>query len=121
MALLSEAERLAQNQAQLFQRQQDREAARAGTRLQGTYTAPEAPGMVGTVNQDLVYGISDGGAHQNAVGPVDQFYPTASPAPAPSALTPKLAPTPPGSATDPSTGGNVPKASAAGGVGCLWD
>lgn len=93
MALLSEAERLAQNQAQLFQRQQDREAARAGTRLQGTYTAPEAPGMVGTVNQDLVYGISDGGAHQNAVGPVDQFYPTASPAPAPSASTPKLAPT----------------------------
>lgn len=75
MALLSEAERLAQNQQQLWQRQQDREAARQGTRLQGTYLAPSEMGGQSAVNQPLIYAISDGGQYQNTVTPVDHLFP----------------------------------------------
>lgn len=80
MALLTEAQRLAQNQQQLWQRQQDREAARQGTRLQGTYLAPESMGGIGAVNQPLVYAISDGGQYQNAVTPMDHMFPMNRPA-----------------------------------------
>lgn len=79
MALLSEAERLAQNQQQLWQRQQDREAARVGTRLQGTYLAPSEMGGQSAVNQPLIYAISDGGQYQNAVTPMDHMFPMARP------------------------------------------
>lgn len=79
MALLSEAERLAQNQQQLWQRQQDREAARVGTRLQGTYIAPEEMGGQSYVNQPLIYAISDGGQYQTAVTPMDHLFPMSRP------------------------------------------
>lgn len=97
----SEADRLAANQAQLWQRQQDREAIRKGTALQGTYLAPEAPGVSGAWNQPLTQAISDGGQYATAVTPVDQFFPMERPAgpgggggPAPAVAPPMAAQAP---------------------------
>lgn len=84
--------RLARMQAEQAQRQVDRQNARAGTALQGTYIAPQsstqfvqnrAAGQnpaspayaVGQINQPLINAISDGGQYATAVRPVDQFFP----------------------------------------------
>lgn len=113
MALLSEAERLAQNQQQLWQRQQDREAARVGTRLQGTYIAPEEMGGQSYTNQPLIYAISDGGQYQNAVGPVDQYFPMAAPSGGGGGLLNAPGSLPIG-AGSPSVGGAAPTTGGAG-------
>lgn len=85
-------QRLARMQAEQAQRQVDRQNARAGTALQGTYIAPQSstqfvnavaagqkpasPGYaVGQINQPLINAISDGGQFATAVRPVDQYFP----------------------------------------------
>lgn len=84
--------RLARMQAEQAQRQVDRQNARAGTAMQGTYIAPQSstqfvanraagqnpasPGYaVGQINQPLINAISDGGQYATAVRPVDQYFP----------------------------------------------
>lgn len=85
-------QRLVRMQAEQAQRQVDRQNARAGTAMQGTYIAPQSstqfvnavaagqkpasPGYaVGQINQPLINAISDGGQFATAVRPVDQYFP----------------------------------------------
>lgn len=117
MALLSEAERLAQNQQQLWQRQQDREAARVGTRLQGTYIAPEQMGGQSYTNQPLIYAISDGGQYQNTVTPVDQFFPMSTPTNAGGGLLNSPGGLPMGAGTPSGTPAGTPTGTPAGSTG----
>lgn len=124
-------ERLARMQAEQAQRQVDRQNARAGTALQGTYIAPESSTQyvqakeagqspaspayaVGKVNQGLIYGISDGGANASAAKPVDSLYPMAGSGGGASPTTPG-APSTPGS-TAGSDGSSSAGGSTSGGL-----